>query len=310
MKNAGDIVAAAVAACRPRRRHAPAPIIFTGDAKPFIAEGDRARRGVRTASLSAGWRRERILTIAGGPDSGISPACRMGFHPWAWRRAVRRYGWRRRPCRKARARTGHRRCIAFDLGNGGMRKIYPVPDPGLHVLNDLALAPDGTVYLHPMPVEGSLYRLAPGDRRADATGKSAASCSIRRKVMAVSSERKIPAGGGLFARPGQSLISRRHALLSRCKFPKGVNAKGIDGLCSPAGRRFSRQPERPQKSPHSAADAFTGLDAASGAGCRGGRRSSRRPIRPWSWRMQAAPIWSASANGHHSIRTGRHPRSR
>jgi hypothetical protein len=204
---------------------APCPCTdyFTGDAKPFIAEGI-ARDAASNRFFVGGVAAKRILMIAEGrtrefarlPD-GFSPLGMAARGQTLWVAAA--------TLPQGAGRDGPSALIAFDLGNGGMRKIYPVPDPGLHVLNDLALAMDGTVYLTDAR-GGSLYRLAPGAAALTRRGNPGQFRSPQGLVVSRNGKFLLVADYSL------GLVRfdlATHALL-RLQIPKGVNAKGIDGL--------------------------------------------------------------------------------
>jgi sugar lactone lactonase YvrE len=59
------------------------------------------------------------------------------------------------------AAVGRATLLAFDLDTGRPAAAYPVPGPGRHVLGDLALAPDGTVFATDAGT-GAVLRLDPG----------------------------------------------------------------------------------------------------------------------------------------------------
>ena len=200
----------------------PCTIFFTGDAKPFIAEGlarDAASRRFFVAGVAA----RRIVEIQGGrarnfatlPDDysplGIAVA---GNTLWVTAAVIP----------QGAGREGPSALIAFDL-KGRVRNIYPVPDEGRHALGDLTVAPDGTVYISD-GLDGSLYMLARGGRALTRLGA--------RKLF------KSPQGMALSA-DGKSLLVVDYALgLTRLdlatatftplKIPDGVNVKGVDGL--------------------------------------------------------------------------------
>ncbi len=123
--------------------------------------------------------------------------------------------------------------MAFDLGNGGIRKIYPVPDSGPHVLNDLALAPDGTVYVSDAR-GGSLYRLTPGERALSHMGKPGMLKSPQ--GMAVSADGKSLLVAD-YAR-GLTRFDLATQAVQALQIPEGANVKGIDGLARLADGRF------------------------------------------------------------------------
>ena len=203
---------------------APCPCsdFFVGDAKPFIAEGitrDGASSGVFVASVAS----QRIVVIRNGrardfthlpgdySPFGISIA---GKTLWVTAAVVA----------QGAGHDGPSALLAFDLG-GKLIGTYPVPDEGRHVLNDLTVAPDGTVYTSDA-LDGSIYVLAPGGHALARLGP--------RKLF------KSPQGMAVSA-DGKSLLVIDYPLgpvkldlataaMAPLKIPDGINAKGIDGL--------------------------------------------------------------------------------
>ena len=161
---AGWATQAAAAPC-------PCTNFFTGDAKPFIAEGI-ARDAASGRFFVAGVAARRILAIQNGrardfarmPDEysplGIALA---GGSLWVTA-AVMPQG---------AGHEGPSALIAFDLG-GHVKNIYPVPDEGRHVLNDLTVAPDGTVYASDALRRFDLSLGARSASRSDAAGPAQA----------------------------------------------------------------------------------------------------------------------------------------
>ena len=203
---------------------APCPCsdFFVGDAAPFIAEGiarDPATGRVFIASVAS----RRIVAIHDGrardfvrlPNEyspfGIAVA---GKTLWVTAAVVA----------QGAGHDGPSALIAFDL-SGKVIGTYPVPDEGRHVLGDLTIAPDGTVYISD-GLDGSLYMLSPDARALTRLGQ--------RKLF------KSPQGMAVSA-DGKSLLVVDYALgltkldlataaFTPLKIPEGVNPKGIDGL--------------------------------------------------------------------------------
>jgi len=198
----------------------PCTTLFTGDAKPFIAEG-LARDGDRF--FVAGVAARRIVEIRDGrardfvhlPDDyspfGIAVAGQM---LWVTAAVIP----------QGAGHDGPSALIAFDL-TGRVRNIYPVPDDGRHALGDLTIASDGTIYVSD-GLDGSIYVLPPNAPALTRLGP--------RKLF------KSPQGMALSA-DGKSLLVVDYALgltrldlatatFTALKIPDGVNAKGIDGL--------------------------------------------------------------------------------
>ncbi|MES2255911.1 MAG: hypothetical protein V4559_12830 [Pseudomonadota bacterium] len=200
----------------------PCTTFFTGNAKPFIAEGI-ARDAVSGRLFVAGVAARRIVEIRDGrardfvhlPD---------GYSPFGIAVAGQRLWVTSAVVTQGAGRDGPSALIGFDL-RGRMIGTYPVPDEGRHVLGDLTIAPDGTVYISD-GLDGSIYVLPPGGLSLTRLGA--------RKLF------KSPQGMSLSA-DGKSLLVVDYALgLTRLdlvtatftplKIPDGVNAKGIDGL--------------------------------------------------------------------------------
>ena len=203
---------------------APCPCsnFFVGGATPFIAEGiarDPATGRVFIASVAS----RRIVAIQNGlsrdfvrlPDDYSPFGIAVGKGKLFVTAAVVAQG---------AGHDGPSALIAFDLG-GKVTGTYPVPDEGRHVLGDLTIAPDRTVYISD-GLEGSLYMLSPGGDALKRLGPP--------KLF------KSPQGMALSA-DGKSLLVVDYALgltkldlattaFAPLKIPDGVNVKGIDGL--------------------------------------------------------------------------------
>lgn len=203
---------------------APCPCsdFFVGQAQPFIAEGiarDAATGRIFIASVAS----RRIVAIQNGrardfarlPDDYSPFGIAVANHTLWVTAAVVAQG---------AGHDGPSALIAFDPG-GKVMGNYPVPDEGRHVLNDLTIAPGGTVYTSDA-LDGSLYVLAPGGHELTRLGP--------RKLF------KSPQGMALSA-DGKSLLVVDYALgLTKLdlatasfvplKIPDGINVKGIDGL--------------------------------------------------------------------------------
>ena len=160
MKMTAALSALLLAGLATQAAAAPCPCtnFFTGDAKPFIAEGI-ARDAVSGRFFVAGVAARHILAIQNGrardfarlPDD-YSPLGIAFAKGSLWVAAA--------VIPQGAGREGPSALIAFDP-NGRLKNVYPVADEGRHVLNDLAFAPDGTI-LASDARDGSLYRLTPG----------------------------------------------------------------------------------------------------------------------------------------------------
>jgi sugar lactone lactonase YvrE len=198
----------------------PCTTFFTGDAKPFIAEG-LARDGDRF--FVAGVAARRIVEIRNGHRRDLAhlPG---DYSPFGIAVAGQILWVTAAVIPQGAGREGPSALIAFDL-SGKITGIYPVLDDGRHALGDLTIAPDGTVYGSD-GLDGSIYVLRPGATALTRLGA--------RKLF------KSPQGMALSA-DGKSLLVVDYALgltkldlataaFTALKIPDGVNAKGIDGL--------------------------------------------------------------------------------
>lgn len=198
----------------------PCTTVFIGDAKPFIAEGvARDRNRLFVAGVAA----RRIVEIRGGQarDFVELPG---DYSPFGIAVARQKLWVTAGVVAQGAGHDGPSALIAFDL-RGQMIGTYPVPDEGRHVLGDLTIAPNGTVYASD-GLDGSIYVLPPGGQNLTRLGA--------RKLF------RSPQGMALSA-DGKSLLVVDYALglikldlttaaLTPLKIPDGVNVKGIDGL--------------------------------------------------------------------------------
>jgi hypothetical protein len=105
----------------------------TGAARPFTAAG-----------ISGAW---AMMAL------GVDAARGLLWATTAALRAGARY---------AAADSGRSALLAFDLESGAQRaRLEPPPNTGAHVLGDLAVGPDGTVYVSDAE-SGAVYAAAPG----------------------------------------------------------------------------------------------------------------------------------------------------
>lgn len=198
----------------------PCTTVFTGDAKPFIAEG-LARDGDRF--FVAGVAARRIVEIRNGRarDFVRLPG---DYSPFGIAVAKQRLWVTAGTVRQGAGHDGPSALIVFNL-RGNRMGTYPVPDEGRHVLGDLTIAPDGTAYVSD-GLDGSIYMLPPGGRALARLGA--------RKLF------KSPQGMTASA-DGKSLLVVDYALgltkldlatatFTPLKIPDGVSTKGIDGL--------------------------------------------------------------------------------
>lgn len=126
------------------------------------------------------------------------------------------------------AQDGAAGVAEFDLETGALRQVVRVPPTGdhqTHVLGDLALAPDGSVFL-PDSGAGVLWRLAPGATALEAFLESAEFKSLQGVVVT-------PDGGALFLSDyanGLLRVELRSRRASRLDPPANTSLIGVDGL--------------------------------------------------------------------------------
>jgi DNA-binding beta-propeller fold protein YncE len=200
----------------------PCTTFFAGDAKPFIAEG-LARDSASGRFFVAGVAARRIVEIRNGRarDFVRLPG---DYSPFGIAVAKQRLWVTAGTVAQGAGHDGPSALIVFDL-RGKVIGTYPVPEEGRHVLGDLAIASDGTVYVSD-GLGGSIYMLPPRARALTRLGAA--------KLF------KSPQGMALSA-DGQSLLVADYALgltkldlgtatFTPLKTPAGANVKGIDGL--------------------------------------------------------------------------------
>ncbi len=208
----------------------PCTDFYTGDAKPFIAEGI-ARDAATGRFFVAGVAARRILAIRNGrarefarlPDDysplGIAVA---GGSLWVTAAVIP----------QGAGREGPSALIDFDL-DGKVKGVYPVPDEGRHVLNDLTFAPDGTVYTSDAR-DGSLYSLAPGARALTRLGPRGLLKSPQGMAVSADGHFLLVADYSL----GLVKVDLATAAFEPLQIPAGAKVKGIDGLARLADGSF------------------------------------------------------------------------
>jgi sugar lactone lactonase YvrE len=206
-------------------------VSFEGSKEPFIAEG-LAFDSVFDRFLVAGVNARKILSIRGGhvqdyasvPD-GMSA---LGIHIndahdilWAAASSL--------PQSKdaTPAQQGRAALMAFNLTSGALVARYdapPAPD-GNRSLNDLAIAPDGTIYTSDA-IEGSIFKLKPGADSLDRVGTPALLKSPQ--GMVVSGDGKTLLVADYSA--GLVTVDIASGQLTQVAVPQNATTIAIDGL--------------------------------------------------------------------------------
>jgi sugar lactone lactonase YvrE len=119
---------------------------------------------------------------------------------------------------------GRTALFRFDLRSGALRATYRLPPRANHSLNDLDVAPDGTVYV--ADGNGGVYVLKPGAGQLEPLTPDGAVRSAQGLALSPDGHRLYIADydGGLFA------FDLKSARLGRVAAPPGVCVYGIDGL--------------------------------------------------------------------------------
>jgi sugar lactone lactonase YvrE len=201
----------------------PCTNVFVGEARPFIAEGiarDAATDRFFVASVAT----RRIVTIHDGrqrdfahlPDD-YSPLgiALSGGTLWVTAAVVA----------QGSGHDGPSALIALDQRDGQVRQVYPVTDARRHILNDLTFAPDGTVYASDA-MDGSLYRLGPGDRALTRLGGRALLKSAQGMAVSADGKSLLVADYSI----GLVKFDLASATFAPLQIPDGVNVRGMDGL--------------------------------------------------------------------------------
>ena len=224
MKMAAALLIAMLTGGAADARAAPCPCsdFFVGDATPFIAEGI-ARDSMTDRVFIASVASRRIVAIQNrqSRDFAHLPG---DYSPFGIAVVKQKLWVTAGVVGQGAGHDGPSALIAFDL-SGKMIGTYPVPDEGRHVLGDLTIAPDGTVYISD-GLDGSLYMLPPGSDALTRLGPPKLFKSPQ--GMAVS-----PDGKSLLVVDyalGLTKLDLATASFTPLKIPEGVNVKGIDGL--------------------------------------------------------------------------------
>jgi hypothetical protein len=211
---------------------APCPCtdFFTGEATSFIAEGI-ARDATSGRFFVAGVAARRIVEIHDGrardfvtlPDD-YSPLGIMVAGNILWVTAA--------IVPQGAGHEGLSALIALDL-RGRVKNIYPVPDEGRHVLNDLTAAPDGTIYTSDAR-DGSLYRLTRGATVLTRLGKRGLLKSPQGMAVSEDGTSLLVADYSL----GLVKVDVATADVLTLQIPTDAKIKGIDGLARLADGSF------------------------------------------------------------------------
>lgn len=127
------------------------------------------------------------------------------------------------------ADSGRSAVLAYDLDTGALRRRYDPPAEGPHTLGDMAVAPDGTVYVSDAD-EGVVYRI---ERGATEMERFAAEGLVSPQGIAVSGD-----GRRLFVADyvrGIAIVDRQSSEVTWVQAPDSIAISGIDGLVR-AGR--------------------------------------------------------------------------
>ena len=219
----------------------PCSTFFLGDAAPFIAEGiarDPATGRVFIASVAS----RRIVTIGGGKarDFAHLPD---DYSPFGMAVAGKTLWVTAAVVAQGAGHDGPSALLAFNL-SGKIIGTYPVPDEGRHVLNDLTLAPDGTVYTSDA-LDGSIYALSPGNHALTRLGARKLFKSPQGMAVSTDGKSLLVVDYSL----GLTNLDLATASFVPMKIPEGVNVKGIDGLARlPDGSLLTSQ--NGTKEPH------------------------------------------------------------
>lgn len=137
---------------------------------------------------------------------------------------------------------GRTALFRFDLRSGALQGTYPLPSRANHALNDLDVAPNGTVYV--ADGNGGVYVLKPGASQLQPLTRDGEVHSAQGLALSPDGHRLYVADydGGLFA---FDLESRK---LTRVTAPSDVCVYGIDGLYAVDGDLVATQNGvRPQR---------------------------------------------------------------
>jgi sugar lactone lactonase YvrE len=128
-----------------------------------------ARDGTSRAFFVGSIKKRKIVRFLDGKIDDFVPTAR-GFHAFLGLRVdeARRVLWAASVSDKEEADfkpadEGRAELVAFDLATGATKARYPTPGGEKHLLNDVALAADGTAFVTDSEI-GAVWALAPGEK--------------------------------------------------------------------------------------------------------------------------------------------------
>jgi sugar lactone lactonase YvrE len=206
-----------------RRALCACSIVFQGTSEPFIAEG-LAPDGKRLLLSSVAQR--RIVAIADGRETDFVTQLPDAYSPFGMvADAKRNTLWVSAASvpQGGSADTDKSALIAYDLATGSLRKIYPAS--GKLDFGDIALAPDGAVYVSDS-LEGSLFRLLPGAAELERVGPAGMFSSAQGMAVSTDSKQLLVADYemGLFR------VDLQTQQMKAVRIPQTLTTLGIDGL--------------------------------------------------------------------------------
>ena len=205
-------------------------LTFQGPPEPFIAEG--IARDARSKRIFVGGiHARRIVAIANGRVRDFVKALPDGYSPFGMtvdaRRGLLWVSASVLPQSGGATSSQYNKSalLAFDLATGALKKSYPAKGP-LN-LNDLALAPDGTVYVADS-LNGSILRLQPGASSLSFFGPADLLSSAQGMVVSADGKRLLVAdyAMGLMRIDLTKPVPAPEAV----RVPSDKTAIGIDGL--------------------------------------------------------------------------------
>ena len=131
-------------------------------------------------------------------------------------------------------RTG---LVAFSLGDGRVaRHVDVVPDGGPHLLGDLCVGPDGTVYVTDGPA-GALLRLRPGATALETLVPAGGFGGPQAPALSPDGRRLYVADYGR----GIAIVDLKTRAVSWLAYPPGIGLQGTDGLTAIPGALIAVQ---------------------------------------------------------------------